>query len=135
MSKATERARAEAIEHLRELLPPGSTVYTVLRHVSRSGMMRHIDVYTIRDGEHVYLSGWAATATGSTRTHEGEIKRSGCGMDMGYDLMMSIGYALYPDGYACIGEGCPSNDHHNYRHGDCPVHHKSGGYAFKHRWI
>lgn len=42
-----ETERQEAIQHLRELIKPGDKVYTVLRHVSRSGMTRGIDVYYV----------------------------------------------------------------------------------------
>ena len=36
--KKKDVEREKALSHLREMLPPGSTVYTVLRHVSRYGM-------------------------------------------------------------------------------------------------
>lgn len=39
-----EEQRNEARENLLKILKPGMRVYTVLRHVSRSGMMRHISV-------------------------------------------------------------------------------------------
>lgn len=35
--KITAKERAEQIEKLRNWFPKGSTVYTILRHVSRSG--------------------------------------------------------------------------------------------------
>ena len=44
MTKAQQAERDEAREKLRKWLKPGDTVYTVLRHVSRSGMMRTIQV-------------------------------------------------------------------------------------------
>lgn len=34
----------EARKRLKEVLKPGDTVYTILRHVSRSGMTRHISL-------------------------------------------------------------------------------------------
>lgn len=45
MSKKSEQEKKEAIEKLRKLIKPGDGVYTILRHVSRSGMQRIIDVY------------------------------------------------------------------------------------------
>lgn len=39
-----EEQRNEARENLLKILKPGMRVYTVLRHVSRSGMVRHISV-------------------------------------------------------------------------------------------
>lgn len=56
MTKARKQEQTEAIAKLREWLKPGDTVYTILEHVSSSGMSRSIRVlvpYTRR----------AATAT------------------------------------------------------------------------
>lgn len=122
-----EAARQEweaAAERLRAWLPPGSTVYTVLRHVSRSGMSRDIDLYCWvpsdkPEGEPVkmYLSGYVATVLGERRTYQGAIKVGRCGMDMGYHLVNGLSWNLYPNGFACIGakdgKRCPSNDHRN----------------------
>lgn len=151
-----EAARIEREEYTAKLLgwlPPGSTVYTILRHVSRSGMSRDIDLYcwipADDGGEPVkmYLSGYAATILNERRTPEGAIKVGGCGMDMGFHLVSSLSWNLYPNGYGCIGEGkarsqrCPSNDHSN---GDRdytknskgrPHWHKSGDYALRQEWI
>lgn len=44
MTKQAQRERDEARTKLREWIKPGDTVYTVLDHVSRSGMNRHIRV-------------------------------------------------------------------------------------------
>lgn len=88
--------RDEAIQELRSLLQPGDTVYTVLRHVSRSGMSRNIDLYVFRDNEPLYLSWWAAKALGWTINqgkNEG-IKVSGCGMDMGWHLVDTLARTL-----------------------------------------
>lgn len=40
----------EAINELRGKLTPGMTVWTTVRHCSRSGMYRAIDLYYIVDG-------------------------------------------------------------------------------------
>jgi hypothetical protein len=89
-----KRLRREyAIKQLRGLLSEGDTVWTVLRHVSASGMMRHIDVYAIRENEPRYLSSFAADAL-EWRMAERGIKVSGCGMDMGFHLVDSLGHAL-----------------------------------------
>lgn len=41
----------ESKTRLKEMLHEGDTIYTVLRHVSASGMSREIDVYLIRENE------------------------------------------------------------------------------------
>lgn len=144
-TRAQAAEREEARERLRALLPPGSTVYTVLRHVSRSGMMRHIDVYAILDGEPRWLSGYVSKATGIPRVKDA-LKVGGCGMDMGFHVVYTLSHALYGKGYGCIGSGCPSNDHNNPgpRRDDYTPHvaseepgnysnwHRDGGYALRH---
>lgn len=116
MSKKSEREaeRESALDHLRALCPPGTTVYCVLERVSRSGMQREIKLYTFdADGEH-YLSGYVSHALdyAPRGKHDGNVV-NGCGMDMGFHLVSNLSAALYPNGFGCIGEKCPSNDHSN----------------------
>jgi hypothetical protein len=157
-----QQEQADAIAKLRELLPPGSTVYTILRHVSRSGMSRSISAVVVEDGEPVVIDYLVRHALGLTfdRTNGG-LKVQGGGMDMGFHVVYSLSYALYPNGAPCIGEKCWSNDHINgdrdyTPHGcfdengqpedrepgpgeqadGCRRHwHRDGGYALRHRWL
>lgn len=94
--------------------PPGSTLHTVLRHVSRSGMYRAIDVYRLHDQDADWLSYRVAALLGMRfdKRHEA-IGIGGCGMDMGFAIVSDLSRALYPEGFGCIGEHCPSNDHSN----------------------
>lgn len=65
LSKSDRLERDEAIARLREWIKPGDTVYTILDHVSRSGMMRHIRVLvpqTRREAK--YSDGWREIADG-----------------------------------------------------------------------
>lgn len=140
--------RKEAADRLRELCPPGTQVYCILRHVSRSGMQRRISLYVkVPEGDGMqWLDGYVS-ATGLARRHHGSqdaLVVNGCGMDMGFHLVYELARTLYPDGYGCIGEGCPSNDHangdRNYRpHDASNAHHwhwhRDGGYALRHRWL
>ncbi len=94
-----ERERREAKRHLAEHLRPGTTVYTVLRHVSRSGMMRRLDVYTFEtnaDGgiRKLYLTYWAAKVLGYSMNDVG-MRVDGCGMDMGFHVVHSLSYAIH----------------------------------------
>lgn len=157
MTKKDREQQAKSAETLREWLKPGDTVYTVLRHVSRSGMQRRIDLYAIIGGKPQWLSYHAAKACGwrvNTNDREG-IVVGGCGMDMGFHLVYSLSHTLWPGGFGCIGEGCPSNDHSNgdrdytphatdeQRRGAdgalCTCHrkhwHRDGGYALQHAWL
>ena len=101
--QTTTKERDEAIARLREILQPGDTVYTVVRHVSASGVSRVIDLYyfeTSRDGKiyKSWLSGRAARAIGwkLDAKHDG-IKVQGCGMDMGFHVISTLSRVLFPD--------------------------------------
>lgn len=113
-----EAVRSEwARDQLRDLCPPGTTLYTVLHHVARSGMTRRIGVRVIEDGQPRYLDGLVHRAAPDffRLSESGGIVMGGCGMDMGFHLVSSLSSILYPDGFRCLGEdgNCPSNDHAN----------------------
>jgi hypothetical protein len=116
MTKLQQSERDAAIAELRETLKPGTTVYTVLRHVSRSGMSRDIDVYAMEDNEPRRITWSVAQATGIRYDRKAEaLKVGGCGMDMGFHVVYNLSRALYDRGHSftCIGKDCPSNDHAN----------------------
>jgi hypothetical protein len=121
----TAAVSSEYVARLRELLPVGTTVYSVVRHVSRSGMRRHIDLYAIKDNKPVYLSGMAADALGMRRgkTQDG-IVTDGCGMDMCFHLVYNLGRVLYPAGFD-LAPGQYG------RNGDTSGHDADGGYALR----
>lgn len=106
-------AHAEAM--LGKILKPGDTVYTVLRHVSTSGMQRRIDCYAIgEDRRPVYLSGYMeAIGLGKRGKKDQGLVVKGCGMDMGFHLVNNLSMHLYCN--------------NGYTH--------DGAYALKHEWI
>jgi len=60
----------------------------------------------------------------------------GAGMDMGYHVVYNLARTLFADGFACVGEGCPSNDHSNGDRDYTPGRlHSDPGYALRHRWL
>lgn len=146
-TKVSNGERAEAIAELQDMLSPGDTVYTVLRHVSRSGMMRAIDLYVMEGNEPRRITWRVCKATGYPYSDKHEAARvEGCGMDMGFSIVYNLSSVLFRGGFDCIGEGnyetgrqgCPSNDHSNDRgeRNYAPDrHHKSGAYALRHRWM
>jgi len=98
MSSRTNQ-RAEAIERMRRWIRPGDTLYCVMRHVSRSGMTRVIDLLAIQDGDIVRIGYDAALVLGWPYDYRrGGVKVSGCGMDMGFHLVYSLGHALFGTG-------------------------------------
>lgn len=135
MAAAKRREQAEAIERLRKLIEPGSTVRTMLKHVSRSGMYRRIAVIICSDGEPENISGLVATACGLRWHDDGSVGMGGCGMDMGFAVVYDLSRTLWPKGAPCIGEKCPSNDHDNGDRDYTPHVHRDGGYTLRHRWL
>jgi len=136
MTKAQKAQAAESRERLLKILKPGDPVYTVLRHVSRSGMSRNIDLYALVDNEPLRLSGYAASACGwRLAKRDQSITVRGCGMDMGFHLVYNLSRTLFADGWQCIGDQCPSNDHSNGDRNRDPHPHSDGGYALRHRWM
>lgn len=127
--KITAADRAEAVAELRRILFPGQTVYTVLRSVSSSGMSRTMDLFVIDgDGSGTTwmrcISWLAAKACGFTWDSRNDaIRRNGCGMDMGYDTVSSLGHVVWPDG---------TPKPHGSRNGE-PDH--AGEHALKHSWL
>ena len=141
-SKASTQERLDALARLREWCKPGDTLYTILRHVSRSGMQRTIGLVVFRDGvaRHPNYAAGVALGIPVDRQRDG-VKVRGCGTDMGYNLVYGLSATLFPEGFGCIGEGCPSNDHSNGDRSDVPHSesaphwHRDSGYALRQRWL
>jgi hypothetical protein len=79
-------------------LPKGTELHTVVRHASSSGMTRWITVHAVQDGRIVNVSVPEAGFRMHTRGHDG-YEVGGCGMDMGFHLVYSLGQAVHGDGY------------------------------------
>lgn len=138
-TKTAKTEQDEALAQLREMLPPGSTVQTILRHCSRSGMTRAIS--PVVNGEDITWLVCRAIPSFKFNRNHGGITMGGAGMDMGFALVYNLSATLYREGFECIGEGeswgsyCPSNDHSNGDRDYAPHHHESGGYALRHNWL
>lgn len=120
MTKKEENQR-QAIKQLRALgIKPGVTIDCILRHVSQSGMMRHISLY-YKKCDITRLA--AIVLDYKIHDRDGGIKIGGCGMDMGFALIYNLGYALWPHG---------TRRPHGIRNRQPDT---SGGYALKHNWL
>ena len=110
------------------MIKPGQTIHCVLRRVSASGMARDISLFIIQKGELRNIDSLAADATGHNMAANGPgIKMTGCGMDMGFALVYSLGAALWPNG---------TKKPHGTRNGapdSAPD--SAGGYALKSNWL
>lgn len=103
--KVSVRDREEARDTLAGVFGPDSVAYTVLRHVSSSGMTRDISVI-VRDSEDDFMwnvSYYVGVLLGlPVRDAMGAraVRVSGGGMDMGFHLVYSLSAVLFDgDGY------------------------------------
>jgi len=79
-------------------MPRGSTVYTVLRSRSKSGMSRAISVFCIWDGILVDITAPTANILGyklQNKTGACQFVVEGCGLDVGYEVVTRLSFALY----------------------------------------
>lgn len=158
MTKYSKTDVEQAKSKLLQWLKPGDTVYTVLDHVSRSGMSRHIRVVLLEsqpEDEPVvfYPNRSVGAVLGYPRAKRGDgLVVGGWGMDMGFHIVQSLGYALWGK-EAAEGVGKEANElrkaigkvtkHYltqdntpmpDYRKPD-RVWFGAAGYALQHRWL
>ena len=98
--------KALALQSLKEWrIRPTETIYTIMRHVSASGMYRTIDVVIIRKTQPMIISYDVAMATGHRfdKKHHA-IGMGGCGYDIGFEIVSSISHLLWPKGIIRSGE-------------------------------
>jgi len=81
-----------AINELGNILKdiPTDTIYTVIRHVSSSGMSREISVKMIDAGKIIHLDWLVGEALGIKQGKHNGLVLKGCGMDMGFHLVDCI---------------------------------------------
>ena len=118
-----QQEKEEALKMLHKWLSPGDTVYTILRHVSRSGMQREIGIVIIKDGVDIHPNYAVSKALGMRQGNRDGIIVGGCGMDMGFHLIYCLGRAMWPNG---------TPEPHGKRNGELD---SDGGYALKQRWL
>ena len=80
------------MDHFLKKLPRETTIYTILRGVSKTGMTRYVDAFVIVRGQPLWV-----TVPVHRTTKGGTYVLHGCGYDVGYDLAASIGRALHGD--------------------------------------
>lgn len=102
MTKVSKERKEFCKERLLEILKPDDVVYCILRHVSRSGMTRIVDLYVLKDNNLRWIGLKAADLLELPYTDKygGGIKVSGVGMDMGFWLIHNLSRELFNDDYA-----------------------------------
>ena len=129
MKTEEQENRENALQSLRKSLKPGATVYTIVTHVSSSGMSRDIRTFISNKGGITCIDWYVSHALGYKRNPKnGALKISGCGMDMGFHVVYSLGRALYPKGFK-LPKGEAG------RNGDKSGFDKDGGYALGQSWL
>jgi hypothetical protein len=95
MTKAQQADTLAAQEELREILSPGDVVGVIQRHVSRSGMLRHLSLYA---GERniTHLAGRAMADPARDIHGHWVLKVGGCGMDMHFATVYNLARTLFP---------------------------------------
>jgi hypothetical protein len=98
-AKGKELEKQQAIDSLKNifnLMPEDKRViYCVLRSVSKSGMSRVIDFYTIENNRPQYLSGLIKMALGYRMAKNGGLVIGGCGMDMGFHVVYTVSSVVF----------------------------------------
>lgn len=159
MAKYSKTERAEALENLRKWLKPGDTVYTILDHVSRSGMTRHIRLLVNIKGDEgarrdfIHPNRAAAIVLGESQAKRDGLIVTGCGMDMGFATVYNLSRYLFPDGFGVEGisdidgakvrpeskQDAAAMVANGYkfrgRNGDASGWDDDGGYALSHSWL
>lgn len=100
--------QAYAREKLREFIKPGDAVYSLVRSVSSSGMSRTISFYVaLIDGTgRPYMRNIDALMSDACAIREAKgpgLMFGGCGMDMAFSGVYSLGRALFPEGFGNEG--------------------------------
>ena|SRR3990167_173938 len=154
MTRFNEQDKKEAISKLMPMLRKSKfMVYSQVRHVSSSGMMRHIDFFVMNSNKPININWYIERITNTyfraksyNAKNADSLRVSGCGMDMGFAVVYALSSCIYGHRkesiFKCRGEGCPSNDHTNDRK---PYQwdrvkskgkiHSDGGYALIQKWL
>ena len=88
----------------------------MLRHCSASGMTRAIGIHAVAKDKTIVRLDYLAVklGVGNFDKKNGGIKTTGCGMDMGFDLVYRLSRKIFTA---------------------APGHPNDGGYNLKHQWI
>lgn len=93
--EATRTRDIKILQHDYEI-QSGQKIYTTLRHMSKSGMMRVYDVYIVHGGEIERITFSVARVIGYTYNHKHDgIQVGGTGFDGGDAIVSDLSYALF----------------------------------------
>lgn len=95
----TEEEKEKAKNELLEILQKSNTIYTVLYHVSRSGLTRRIKLYVCTGEEVLNITYLACKILDRKFNDDGTMTVTGVGADVGFETVYNLSYELYKDGY------------------------------------
>ena len=93
----------EARTYLLGAVGKGDVVYSVIRHVSSSGLSRDISFFVVKDGGLVNISNYIVALWGGKpkeRNGGWVVRVRGTGMDMAFSIVYDLAHTLFKDGYA-----------------------------------
>ena len=127
---------ASARRQLLSILSPGMCVHTILRSGSEQGKSKRISIILLQNDNYLYLTVCVATMMGlGLDAYRMEARVKGNMIAAGYTLIRNLSSNLWPDGFTCSGNGCPSQEH---REGDRyfePHHHADSANALRQMWL
>lgn len=134
--EATTKDEIESAKAELRKLPPLTKIHTILRHVSRSGMLRIIDMQYVKDGEIHTI--WIRDPTnffGVVNDGVRGYKVGGCGMDMGFHLVYCLGSYIWNGHESELRDKCKAVPKDHYMHDSLVSDKPYGGYYFKQEWL
>lgn len=118
-SDGKKAVKEQARDYLLTMIKPGQKVYTKINHVSASGMSRSISLYVVHDDDIINITPSVARLLGYNIDKYDGVPVKGCGMDMCFDTVYNLGFALWSNG---------TPEPHGFRNGEPDT---DGGYALK----
>ena len=134
--KLTEQELAE-LEHdkqflINKLKQANYNVYTSLYSVSSSGMSRKMSAYIALPEGQIMCIDWYIVRLGVAKWDRDKrhLTIGGCGMDMGFHLVYSLGRTLFPNGFVPA-----EHDKYGRNRSSREELDTDGGYALKQHWL
>ena len=90
MSKIPQK-HFEAYEYFKHNLKLNDTIYCIIKHVSKSGMTRHISFFDIRNNQPSFITSRISDFLGyRMNKHHDALMVGGCGMDMAFSVVNNL---------------------------------------------
>lgn len=127
MNSLLEKTHREidAQNAIKKLIKPQDRVYCTVLRVAPSGRSRRMKFFIVKDGEILNITHIICNALSYKYSTDGSMIISGCGMDMGFHVVYSLGSVLWPHGDGKTVTG---------RNGDTKPE-TDGGYLLKYSYL